>query len=346
MNEFKKFRKIRQFKDVIQSIKMRAFYAGDDEDGRPIYDSSRPLPKLTFRGTVKLHGTNAGISYCKSTDELTPQKRTSNCGGTSGHFGFVEYIKCYEEFFKTQMRYLCDDLNTDTVYVFGEWCGAGIQKKVAISELTKRFVVFSAYDPDADRYFDEGYVLQRFVDKSKNCFSVCDYETFEMEIDVQYPELAVNKINSLVEEVEKVCPVSKAMLLEEKPGRYEDREEFLGEGIVWTCGDYCFKTKGYKHAKGGGKMATVDPIKAQSVKEFIDKVVTEDRLQQCWDIVSSNVGDILQMKHIGELMKWIFNDIMDEEGDALVHNNLCKKDVSGAIANAARPWFIKQINSF
>lgn len=58
--EFKGFRKIRQFKDAIQSIRLSAQYVGKDDEGRPIYDENAPLPTVTFKGTVKLHGCVSG----------------------------------------------------------------------------------------------------------------------------------------------------------------------------------------------------------------------------------------------------------------------------------------------
>lgn len=297
---------------------------------------------------IVVHNSNAGVRYNVLDDSVTPQKRTSDLGGNAGHFGFVEHVKAYEDFYRERLGDICKKYGTDSVVVFGEWCGEGVQKSVAVSELSKRFVVFEVLDAKMEKYLDAEVALQSFRDKDKNIFNIRDYPTFIITVDTRWPEIVVEKINKLVDEVEKCCPVSKAMLLEEKPEKCEEREGYLGEGIVFTSEDglVCWKAKGEKHSKGGGKRATVDPIKAQNVKEFVDKVVTEDRLQQCYDTIASDHGGVCTMKQIGDLMRWIFNDIMDEEGDALAHNNLSKKDVSGAIANTARPWFINKINSF
>ena len=53
---------IEQFRNVIQEVTHRARYRGEDEQNQPIYEDCE-LPTLTFRGSVKMHGTNAGIVY-------------------------------------------------------------------------------------------------------------------------------------------------------------------------------------------------------------------------------------------------------------------------------------------
>ena len=88
-------------------------------------------------------------------------------------------------------------------------------------------------------------------------------------------------------------------------------------------------------------------IKAANIKDFVKQVVTEDRLEQCWGVIEQEYGEgNITTKQIVELMGWIFKDIISEEGDALAHNNLCKKDIGSEVANTARPWFINKINSF
>ena len=51
-----KFPSIEAFRNVIQNVRHRAMYMGEDEHGDPIYDKDKKLPVLDFRGTVKLHG--------------------------------------------------------------------------------------------------------------------------------------------------------------------------------------------------------------------------------------------------------------------------------------------------
>lgn len=51
-----KFPKIDQFRQVIREVRSRTEFAGLDENGEPIMERGKPLPKIQYRGTVKLHG--------------------------------------------------------------------------------------------------------------------------------------------------------------------------------------------------------------------------------------------------------------------------------------------------
>ena len=66
--EFVTFPSIEQFRNVVREVKHKATYVGQDENDQPIYNPSAVLPTLSFLGSVKLHGTNAGIVY--NWDEL------------------------------------------------------------------------------------------------------------------------------------------------------------------------------------------------------------------------------------------------------------------------------------
>lgn len=50
------FPEIVQFRQAIRSVKSKVQKVGVDANGDAIYDSLKPLPKLKYKGTVKLHG--------------------------------------------------------------------------------------------------------------------------------------------------------------------------------------------------------------------------------------------------------------------------------------------------
>lgn len=56
-----KFPSIEQYRNVVRAVHDHTRYVGKDEDGNPVFDGNIPLPTLLFRGTVKLHGTNASV---------------------------------------------------------------------------------------------------------------------------------------------------------------------------------------------------------------------------------------------------------------------------------------------
>jgi hypothetical protein len=63
MKKMIKFPSIEQFRSVVATVLRQYNFAGLDENGDAIYDTTKPKPTLTFKGTVKLHGTNAGVSF-------------------------------------------------------------------------------------------------------------------------------------------------------------------------------------------------------------------------------------------------------------------------------------------
>ena len=66
MKKMIKYPSIEQFRTVVSNVNRRYNFVGLDENGEAIYDPSLPKPTLTFKGTVKLHGTNAGVSFNES----------------------------------------------------------------------------------------------------------------------------------------------------------------------------------------------------------------------------------------------------------------------------------------
>jgi len=122
----------------------------------------------------------------------------------------------------------------------------------------------------------------------------------------------------------------------------------LGEGLVWTPAseDYCwdsgnwFKTKGKKHSVSKVKsVAAINPEKLNSIKEFVEYAVTENRLQQGL----SEVG--LDQKLVGQFIGWVNKDINKEEGDVLESNNLSMKEVGKYLSNKAREFYLDKLNN-
>lgn len=58
-----KYPKIPQFPNIVKYIRESTHIVGVDENGKKIYDNTIPMPKIVFKGSVKLHGTNASVAY-------------------------------------------------------------------------------------------------------------------------------------------------------------------------------------------------------------------------------------------------------------------------------------------
>ena len=348
-----KFPSIEQFRNVIRHVKTHSQYAGKDENGNVIYDQSKPIPTLKFRGTVKLHGTNAGIVYDTATGHITYQSRERELSLTSDNAGFMLAQMKHEDLWKQHLRGIYEyDLEafsvgphiTKIIY-FGEWCGQGIQKGVAVSQLPKMFVIFACkfVFEDGDTEWVDISIGKDMDDgiKIPDVHYIDEFPTYEIDIDFNHPELAQNKMIEITEEVEKECPVGKAFGV-----------SGIGEGVVWTCmtegwtdSGTWFKVKGEKHSVSKVKtLAAVDVEAVANLKAFVDATVTEARLEQgLWNLVHEQLKPI-EMTSMGDFLRWVYNDVIKEEQDTIVANGIDPKKIGGAIANVARPWFVKKVN--
>lgn len=339
------FTDIGQFRNVIKRVNDKARYKGRDENGAPIFDPTIPLPKIKFKGTVKLHGTNAGI--CLKGDEMWAQSRSNVISVDHDNAGFAKFVEENKDKCKELLLQAKADTNAtdeDTVTIYGEWAGGNIQKGVAISKLDKMFVIFAvkvnkavqsdAEDPNAEvgQYFPcDGLKAPEI-----RVFNINDYETYEVEVDFAMPQLAQNQIVELVEKVEKQCPVGHAMGV-----------DGVGEGIVftawWKDERLIFKAKGQLHSVSKvKKIASVDPEVLKNIQEFVEYAVTENRLVQGVQQVFGD--DPIEIRRMGDFLKWVMGDIAKEETDVLEANGLTMKQVSKLASNKAREWFQIKLN--
>ena len=79
------------------------------------------------------------------------------------------------------------------VFIFGEWAGGSIQKKVAISNIEKSFFIFDVKIVPEDG--SESYHLPSdyLRNKERRIYNIEDFETYEIEIDFNQPEAVQNK---------------------------------------------------------------------------------------------------------------------------------------------------------
>lgn len=335
---FKPFSSITQFREVIKEVTKRIRYVGDDlETGKAMYDSSVPLPIITFEGTVKLHGTNAGMGYNCVTQELCTQSRKKMITPTDDNYGFSSFVSSHKNTFLPIFEQLTEETKEDfdDITLYGEWCGGTIQpNSIGLYGLEKMFVIFDVFVSKKDSkegiWLGCNFECLKNQDKLTNCnvFNILDFPTFKMEIDFENPTLVQNNLVDITLQVEKCCPVALAFGV----------EDGVGEGVVWK-GTICskvfrFKVKGHKHSSSKvKKLASVDTDKMKSIREFVDYAVTESRLNQGKNETDSDKGMFIQ---------WILNDIIKEESDTLADNKLTTKDVAKAVKQKASQW----INSF
>lgn len=335
--------KIPQFRHVVGAINRQVEFVGIDEHGEPIYDSTVKKPVLTFKGTVKLHGTNAGICYNKDKG-FWIQSRSNIITPTSDNAGFAAFAENNKEALMELIRSVESsnkiDLSEYTISIFGEWAGKSIQKGVGISQLDKAFYIFGAkISKPQDKEFNSYWVDSSDL-RNADCriYNIEDYETYSIDVDFNMPQLSQNKFVEITNKVEAECPVAKAFGIENS----------LGEGVVWSV-EYKgtmhrFKVKGEKHSVSKvKKLASVDTEKLKSIQEFVDYAVTENRFNQAIENVFGK--EDLDVKKMGLFIKWMVNDITSEELDTMMKNNLEPKDVNKYIAQKSKEMFFEKYNT-
>lgn len=299
--------------------------------------------KILYRARVKLHGTNAAIAV--QHGKAYGQKRSNVVTLNSDNYNFAQFVESISD-------KVVDALPENT-WLFGEWCGKGIQKNVALSQLEERvFVVFAVYteNEDGDGFFA---VDQKCIDlyvEAINDPRVIALPWFTDTIEVnlfdrgQVKELA-DELNVLIDKVENECPFTK--------------EHFdisgIGEGLVFVpvSPEYdnglniprddfsllSFKAKGQKHevVKTKRKAVELSPEEIKSQNEFVEKFCTENRLEQ---IAQEYCNNDFDMRNMGTFLKNFGLDIHKEARDELESNDIEWKSVIKPVQSAARKWFI------
>ena len=318
----KKYPSIEQFRNVIRNVKAIHDYQGKDEEGKAIYQHKDNYPTLKFIGTVKLHGTNAGI--VKYTDKIEFQSRERVLSIEDDNAGFMAIMQ------NKDLSFLFERFEfTESVAIYGEWCGGNIQKGVAINGLEKMFVIFGI------KVDDVWVEIPNDLHKNEiGIYNIFQFPTYEIDIDFNNPETIQNKLIEMTISVEELCPV----------GKYFNKEG-VGEGIVFTCvtnQDLKFKSKGEKHSASKVKTLNVVDVELMaSINEFVELAVSENRLQQGISYFNENNIEV-DSKNTGQFLSWVVKDVLKEESDTLEVSGLDEKKVKNAIVTKARIWFLNQ----
>lgn len=340
---FIKYNSIGQYSDVVRDVRSTSKY------------SSIPLPNIKFVGTVKLHGTNAGVIVNPNMGELNAQSRERELSILSDHEGFAKFVNdsaVKKELFDLASSIYKDKLeksNDDYVQIYGEWCGPGIQKKVGINKIPEKiFVIFGVRIGNNNEVKNFVNFQDYFISNHPRIKSIYQYKTYEVVVDFNRPEIARNKLVELTTIVANNCPVARKLL----PDFPED-SELLGEGIVWSSvgdfGDYTrdgllmFKTKDPRHS--ASKVKTIAPIDVEmveNVRELVDYVVTDNRLNQAIEYLKE-MNLELTPKSTGEFIKWVMKDIHKEESETIAKSDINVKMFNAEATRKAREFFLNYI---
>lgn len=305
--------------------------------------------KLTLVGTVKLHGTHADIVYRKRRIEndlfdVYYQSRNRVLSKEEDNCGFVAFM---EKVSPTDLMGLFTSIesiykntsseNITTLMISGEFCGGRIQKRVAISQLEKMFVIFSL--KINDRWMD----MESFGRISLEPKRIYNIQRSWVYIEEYTPgcEKIVQRLTDITDRVEKECPFGKSFNV-----------SGLGEGIVWVCKEKCsqsrfwFKVKGEEHAISRGKtvkeQTPEEKERMQEISYFVDGVVTRARLEQGLDYLRE-MNLALDMKNMSTFLKWVVEDVIKEESDDMQELGLDVGKVKKAIVRVASNFYKERV---
>ena len=319
-----KFSSIEQLRSVVKDVTSDTQFQGLDDNGEPVFDASVKLPTLEFQGRVKIHGTNASFGY--DGENYWMQSRNDILNVKNNNAGFYTFGMNVKEYMLPILDKIYHEHDFDDIMVYGEFCGKGIQKGVAVSELDKRFVVFDVmgiyHTDDGHKKVFLNQYINLFDSKENFVFNIDMFDQYVVSIDFNNPEKSIDEIENIVKNVEKECPVGKKFGV-----------EGIGEGVVFTHDvsnekRYRFKAKGEKHSVTKvKKVVQIDVEKLNSIKEFVEYAVTKNRVLQATQSIGVEQSSLSE-KNTGSIIKWTMIDIMKEESDTLIENNLTGKDIT------------------
>ena len=344
MKKMIKFPSIEQFRTVVSNVNRHFNFVGLDENGEAIYDQTLPKPVITFKGTVKLHGTNAGVSF-NNIGGLWAQSRENIITVEKDNAGFAFFVESNKEIFEQMANDVAHvyglNLDNNTVSIYGEWCGGNIQKGVGITNLPKSFFIFGVKitphtETEEELKANPAYWVDSDFLKNNDVkiYNIEDFPTYSIDIDFNMPQLVQNELSDLTIKVEEECPVAKAFGF-----------SGIGEGIVWTAefkgNIHRFKVKGEKHSSSKVKtLAAVNVEKLGGIQKFVDYAVTESRFNQACENVFPN-NEPIDVRKMGDVIRWVVNDIIKEEMDTMVENQLEPKEINKYISSKVREMFFK-----
>ena len=298
-------------------------------------------PKVTYRAKIKLDGTNGGVQIF-SDRRVAAQSRSQIITPQTDNAGFAGWVSENIDYFETLAI-------AEHITIFGEWCGKGIQKRTAISQIDHRiFVVFAIQFGGTDGKIAKLEIrpqkIREFLQEHPDIFVIPFYgEAIALDFgDTDQLQEAAAKLNQIIEDVEKSDPWVKETF----------GIDGLGEGLVMypeadalveklSYSELIFKVKGEKHRVVKTKQPVqIDPETANSIEEFVTLFVTPARLEQAATEACDGDFDI---KKIGDFLKWIAIDIQKESTAELEQSNLTWRQVSKAVSSAAKQWYQSRV---
>lgn len=274
---------------------------------------------LEIEGTTKLHGTNAAIVF-HSDGAIHYQSRSRVLDAKNDNAGFYATMTSAlgveaTDHIQKQLSVITD--NTDTIVLYGEWCGKGIQKSVALNQVEKMFVIFKI------KSLNHGWLKTASWSKIKAeplIRNIAEIPIFKFSFSRTAPEASLHSIQETIDKVNEQCPFVYQLF----------GLKGVGEGLVLkpSCSEssvYWFKMKGEKHKVQPPKMKVVlkaDSNQINAINEFVFRQVTMERIESARESLG------VATKCYKPIIEWMVADIFREEEILGLDDKLLKKAIA------------------
>jgi hypothetical protein len=300
--------------------------------------SLEKLDNVEFIGRIKLHGTNAGVIIDK--DSINFQSRNKIITPLLDNAGFASFAIMKNNLWRNFYNLIVDESNpmieNPTIIIYGEWCGKNIQKRVAISELERMFVIFGIYNVQEEKFISTNSNLTSSNDR---IFDIREFPYFTINLNMYEKEACRKVLDEITLKVEDECPVGKYFGV-----------SGVGEGLVWSSNNLQvdgikrfirFKTKGLKHAvsQREAKVKSTND-KCEKNLELLDLIVPEWRLKQ----MCNELEKPISTTDVKAFIDLVCADVLKEELATLEEHSVEFKNVKNGICKKSQMWLIANMD--
>jgi hypothetical protein len=311
-------------------------------------EKNESIPKeINFYGTIKLHGTNAGIGF-NNEKGLWCQSRSNIITSHNDNADFAKFVETNKDYFLDLFKLIKKSYSIDTdsnsIIIFGEWCGYRIQNKVAICNMERFFAIFDIKIVNNIKKEDNYYQNSKFPeiksDYDRRVFNIHEFKTYNIKLNLSDLESVQQTLIKYIEDIESQCPFAEQF---DKKGP--------GEGIVFVnyispSKRFIFKVKGSEHKASREKnKVEVRTELFSSYDNFISRVVTENRFVQALDYIYKFNPSLETYNRkpidsdIKYIVEWIINDVYKEEKDIVDANNFDEKKINKLVSKKVYSMF-------
>lgn len=309
------------------------------------------LDPIPIVGTVKLHGTHADI-LIYNDDRVVFQSRNivglqvakDNAGFATTMSQKTKALLRLRDLLVARFTQLNPDVLLDhsqPVLIAGEWIGQSIQKDVAISQLSKRFVIISiAINGYWQRDSDYGGIAL----PNHDIYNISRAGTFHRTLHPSDPQRTITELSTLTEQIASQCPFAATFAI-----------TGAGEGIVWKPAlaphnsnpALWFKTKGGRFKPTFARAPRQSPERAEQSREVAARVAgiwtSEQRLEQGLEYMREH-GIQRTKKGMGAFLKWVQSDIAVEERGYIAEQGVDAPMLRIEVAKIAKGWYVARLD--